>query len=183
MLAARTAAAQTRMAPLPWMRRALATQAGQERQHALIARAALQVVGTNWATPDVTAALAARLQRDLESGDLAASLIGLQGVVEHLGEALLEFLGTHEHPTGALLHPLRCHVLAQEQGHVALGARCLAALDAPQNADAYAEYCELGRALAGQVANLLDDARLDGDAFWRDVQARLAAWRQAAAMP
>lgn len=183
VLAARTAAAQARLAPLPWMRRALATQAAQERRHAWIAHGALQIIGTPTRTRDVTAALDARLQRDLAAGHLAASLIGLQGVIEHLGEALLEFLGGHEHPTGALLHPLRRHVLAQEQGHVALGARCLAALPPLPAAQVYAEYCELGRGVARDVACLAEDARLDGSAFWREVQARLAAWQATVAAP
>lgn len=176
LLAAHTAARQARLAPLPWMRRALATQAQQEQQHAAMARTALQAVGAHRRVPDLLTALRARLEHDLAVADLAASLIGLQGVIEHLGEALLEFLGTREHPARALLNPLRAHVLAQEQGHVLLGGRCLAALAPPRDPDAFYIYLALGRDLAAETAGLLDDARLDGDTFWREVQSRLTSW-------
>lgn len=176
-LAAVTAAQQARLAPLPWMRRALAIQAAQERQHAALADAAIRVVGVPAAVPDVTGMLRARLQHDLAAGDLAASFIGLQGVIEHLGEALLEFLAAHAHPAGALLHPLRRHVLAQERGHVRLGACCRAVIAPPLDAQACASYHALGLDMANQVAALLDDSQLHGTAFWQRVHPRLAAWQ------
>jgi hypothetical protein len=175
-LAAATAAQQARLAPLPWMRRALVTQAEQERRHAAIARGAWHLVGASScasSVPDVCAGLRARLAADLARGDLAASLIGLQGVIEHLGEALLEFLGQHPHPAGAVLHPLRRHVLAQERAHMLLGARCRRALPAPRDTTAFDTYRALGHAAALDVAGLLDDAHLEADAYWRDVQRRL----------
>ena len=67
-------------------------------------------------------------------------------------------------------------MLAQERGHVLLGARCRAALCAPRDDDTLNEYCALGRATAVDLADLLDDARLDAAAFWRDVHSRLTQW-------
>ena len=182
-LAAHVALRQSQIASAPWMSRALCMQAAQERGHAAIVNAALRLVAARQRTPDVTLALRRRIDRDLDAGNLAASILGLQGVIEHMGEALLELLGRHQHPAGVLLHALRKKVLAQEHGHVLLGARCLQALrvnpaenrndDAPAALD---EYRALGRATALQVAALLDDARLDAGAFWTDVDARLSAW-------
>jgi hypothetical protein len=180
--AARAAATQSRLAPLPWMARALQTQARHETQHATLARAALALcgAGSDAGVADVTVALDARLQCDLGAGRLADSLLGLQGVVEHLGEALLDTLGRHSHTAhtaSAPLHALRLRVLAQERGHVLLGARCLAALPhLARQREVLDDYRRLGHQAALATANLLDDARIDGDAFWRTVDAGLTAW-------
>ncbi len=183
-LAARTAARQATLAPERWMTRALRVQAVQEYGHAGMAGAALALNGTRGHNFDILAAVRTRLHRDLDQGNLAASLLGLQGVVEHLGEALLETLGTYTHPAGAPLHALRVKVLAQERGHVQLGARCLTTLAAQSPAshagltDALDDYRALGLSVALQVGSLLDDARLDGATFWRGVDARLTQWHE-----
>ncbi len=179
VLAAQIALRQSHIAPVPWMRRALRVQAAQERGHALIADMALRLAGEPACTPDTTRALRRQLEHDLDAGALAASMLGLQGVVEHLGEALLDALGASPHPAGAVLHVLRRKVLAQERGHVQLGARCLRALahdGSPGHTVAFDAYRGLGHAVADDVASLLDDARLDARAFWRDVDARLVRW-------
>ena len=184
-LAAHVALRQSQIAPAPWMSRALCIQAAQERSHAAMVTAALTLVATKQRAPDVTLALRRRINHDLDAGNLAASIVGLQGVIEHLGEALLELLGRHQHPAGVLLHALRKKVLAQEHGHVLLGARCLQTLGVNRvenrNDDALAaleDYRAIGRATALQVAALLDDARLDAGAFWTAVDARLSAWHE-----
>ena len=180
-LAADVAKRQSQLAPADWMARALQVQAAQERGHAAMAAAALKLTdlrGARAGMPDVTARLRARIEHDLDSGNLAASLLGLQGVVEHLGEALLESLGRFDHPAGAILHALRVKVLAQERGHVLLGARCLQALTPSGGAplDVLDEYRAFGRDSAIQVTALLDDARLDANVFWRGVDTRLSDW-------
>lgn len=185
VLAARTALRQSGMAPAPWMRRALAVQAAQERNHAAIAGIAVRMLGaaagTARHTPDVIADLRLQLDRDLDAGALACSMIGLQGIVEHLGEAVLERLGRHPHPAGAVLHALRNKVLAQEHGHVLLGSRCLQALGhPPAHAEKLHHYRELGRSTAMRVAELVDDARFDAHAFWCDIDARLTDWHHRA---
>lgn len=182
-LAARVALSQSRLAPEPWMRRALEAQARQERGHTRAAAGVATLVGGRGRAPAVFALLGVRLEADLEAGNLAGSLIGLQGVVEHLGETLLERLGHHTHPGGALLHPLREHILAQEHGHARLGARCLVALTVTGQDQAVADYAGLGLETARAVADLLEDTRVDADGFWREVAARLAGWRRAAGLP
>lgn len=181
VLAAQIASRQSQLARLPWMARALRVQAAQERGHATMATAALALTGSATRTPDVTLALRQQLNHDLDQGNLAASMLGLQGVVEHLGEALLESLGRYTHPAGTVLHALRTKVLAQEHSHVLLGARCLQALgtQAP-NAETLGKYRALGLSAATQVATLLDDARLDAGVFWAKVDARLSDWEQRA---
>lgn len=181
-LAAKVASRQARLAAESWMRRALEIQAIQERGHAAAAAAVAAMVGIDRRAPRVLTPIGVRLEADLDTGDLTASLLGLQGVVEHLGQALLERLGRHPHPGGALLHALRERVLAQERGHTRLGAKCLAALavtDSRSRDQALADYEALGLETAYAVAALFDDARLDADGYWREVQAQLAAWRGA----
>lgn len=182
-LAAHVALSQSRFAPEPWMRRALEAQAQQERGHARAAAAVATLIRGRGRAPAVLARLGARLEADLQAGNLAGSLIGLQGVIEHLGETLLERLGRHPHPIGALLHPLRERVLAQERGHARLGAKCLVALAATGQEQAFADYAGLGLETARAVADLLEDTRVDADGFWREVAARLAGWRRAAGLP
>ncbi len=185
VLAARTALRQSGLAPTLWMRRALAVQAAQEGNHATIAGIAVRMLGTAAGTPhntpDVIADLRRQLDHELDTGELACSLIGLQGVVEHLGEAVLERLGRHPHPAGAVLHALRNKVLAQERGHVLLGSRCLQALGhPPAHAEKLDHYRELGRRAAMRVAELFDDARFDAHAFWCDIDTRLTDWHHRA---
>ena len=176
-LAAQTALQQSQMATVPWMSRALAAQAAQERSHAAMAATALTFVGERHSAVDVMQLLHKRLGHDLDTGNLTDSVLGLQGVVEHLGEALLEVLGSHTHPAGPILHLLREKILRQERGHVLLGTRCLQTLKAnTHQRDAIEEYRMLGQATATSVAALLDDARLNARAFWTIVDARLSDW-------
>ena len=177
-LAAQTALQQSQMAPLPWMSRALAAQAAQERSHATMAATALTLIGERHSAVNVMQPLYQRLGLDLDTGNLADTMLGLQGVVEHLGEALLEVLGAHAHPAGAVLHALHEKVLRQERGHVLLGTRCLQTLrTSTHQRDVIEEYRILGQTTAISVATLLDDARLNAHAFWAIVDARLSDWQ------
>lgn len=155
-------------------------QAAQERTHAAIAAAAAKLIDSRAPRPALLEPIARQLDRDLEHGRLAHSLLGLQGVVEHLGEALLEVLGERTHPAGALLHALRVKVLAQERGHVRLGARCLQTLGHADES-ALDAYRALGRAAGYEVAALVDDARFDANVYWADVDRRLTTWHARAA--
>lgn len=177
-LAARVAERQSRIAPLPWMQRALALQARQERGHVRLAAMAMTLTGGQH-TATLLGPLDSRLTRDLDNGDFGASIAGLHGVLEHLGDTLLDRLGRHTHPAGAILHRLRLHVRTQEQQHVQLGARCLRALGTGVTPEAAAAYYEIGRAIAMDTASLLDDARIDGGAFWREASGNLSAWQAA----
>ena len=175
LLAARVAERQARIAPQPWMQRALALQARQERGHVRLAAMAMAITGGGCAAT-ILSALDARIARDLDNSNFGASIVGMHGVLEHLGDTLLDRLGRHAHPEGVVLHRLRRHVRAQEQHHVLLGARCLRALDARITHETIAAYCEIGRTIARDAASLLDDVRIDGDDFWREVNTGLDAW-------
>lgn len=180
-LAAQTAWCPSQLAHLPWVAHALRAQAAQERGHAAMATAALALVGTGTRTPDIAHELRQHLNRNLDSGSLAASMLGLQGVVEHLGEALLESLGSYTHPAATLLHALRVKVVAQGHSHVLLGARCLQALGTQtHNTETLEQYRALGLSDATQVATLFDDARFDAGLLWANVDARLTDWRPCA---
>jgi hypothetical protein len=74
-----------------------------------------------------------------------------------------------------VLHALRTRVLAQERGHVRLGARCLQTLGRADGT-VLDTYRALGRQAALAVASLVDDARFDARAYWADVDQRLALW-------
>ena len=94
-LAARVSAAQARLARSPKMSRALGIQSAQEAEHAALAERlgrALPAPGATSPALEALRALEGRIDRSLASGDLAGSLLGLQGVVEHLGETVLERL-------------------------------------------------------------------------------------------
>lgn len=175
LLAARVAWRQARQAPTLWMARALTVQAAQERGHATMAATAARLIDNRAPRPAMLEPLARQLERDLDHQCLAHSLLGLQGVVEHLGEVLLEVLGERQHPAGAVLHALRTRVLAQERGHVRLGARCLQTLGRAERA-VLDGYRALGQHAAREVAVLVDDARFDASAYWVDVDRRLCDW-------
>lgn len=179
-LAAETAQRQAALAPQAWMRRGLAVQARQERGHVKLVRMAQALHGSDSA-PGFSPLhpLRTQLMRDLHAGQLAASIVGLHGVLEHLGEALLEQLAQYQHPAGIVLHRLRRHVLAQERAHTQLGSRCLKALAIAVPSASTGEYHATGRTLAQDVANRLADARLDADAFWANVSTKLDAWQRA----
>ena len=181
LLAAETAQRQAELAPQAWMKCELALQARQERGHVRLVRMAQALSNSESAlTTSPLLPLRTRLALDLNAGNLGSSIAGLHGVLEHLGEALLEQLAQHAHPADRLLHRLRRHVLAQEQSHIRLGARCLQRLPSVSQ-HVIAEYYNIGHTLARDVAGRLADARLDGDAFWRDVSTRLDAWHRSCA--
>jgi len=180
-LAASVAWRQARQAPTLWMARALTVQAAQERSHAAMAATAARLIDARAPRPAMMAPIARQLELDLNRGRLAQSLLGLQGVVEHLGEVLLEVLGERQHPAGALLHALRTRVLAQERGHVRLGARCLQTMGQADGA-VLDGYRALGRSVAREVASVVDDARFDADAYWAEVERRLTEWHARAAV-
>jgi hypothetical protein len=172
-LAARVSAAQARLTRCPRMSRALGLQSAQEAEHAALAELLGRALPAPGATSPALVALRTleyRIEGSLASGDLAGSLLGLQGVVEHLGETVLERLDPNRH--GApFLAPAHRRVLAQERGHVALGARWLAELEAELSEAALAEYVGLGDAVSAGVCEVLDVAPPS-----QGVEARVRAW-------
>lgn len=172
-LAARASAAQARLARCPRMSRALGLQSAQEAEHAALAERLGRALPAPGATSPALVALRAlerRIEGSLASGDLAGSLLGLQGVVEHLGETVLERLDPRRHGV-PFLGPVHRRVLAQERGHVVLGARWLAELGPGISEAALAEYVGLGSAVSTAVCELLDVAPPA-----QGLEARVRAW-------
>lgn len=176
-LAARVAAAQSSRADRQQLQRALALQAEQETGHFRLAQRLCDALPEPQGCGPALAALARlerRIWRDLDAGALASSVVGLQGVVEHLGEALLERLDPARHGLPAL-GPLHRKILAQERGHLRLGAQWLRESVGAIDASAQ-DYFALGEELGTSVCGLLDDMRVDPPAIWGGVRARLEGW-------
>lgn len=144
---------QARLAPPP-LARALAQQSRQEALHAVTFRAAHGCLPGNASCPArvqrAMGAFRARLQADLDSGRLAASLLGLQCVLEGVACVALA------PPPGELarladrLVPLRSLVAHQESAHHRLGEVWVARLApaaGPALAAAAADYAVLAREL------------------------------------
>lgn len=176
-LAARVAAEQSRRAGRERLRCALALQAEQETGHFRIAQRLCDALPEPQACGPALATLAQierRIERDFAAGALASTAVGLQGVVEHLGEVLLEKLEPARHglPGLELLHR---KILAQERGHLRLGAQWLREAAGATDTGA-CEYFALGEKLSSEVCALLDDMRVDSPAIWGGVRARLEGW-------
>jgi hypothetical protein len=178
-LAARVSAAQARLAPRADLARALAAQARQERHHVRLAEGLAQWSGEDRAGAQAALreleSLGALLAEDLGAGRFADSLCGLQGVLDPLGEAMLEHLAQSRHPAARVLAPVARRVLAQERGHHALGAKAfrqvgLAGSSAPSR------YAEIGSRLARRAAELQEGDEAKGALAWQRVESKLSTW-------
>lgn len=177
------AARQALLAPAR-LGRALRHQSWQEAAHATVFRSALRCLpgrpACRAALEQALSAYAARLHADLDRGALAASLVGLQCVLEGFASVALQ------PPPGALagaadtLVPLRAFILHQEQGHQRLGEVWAPRLqpDGAALARIAGGYGELAQQLLetglAQLECLQDDA-----AFYREaIGCRLGATQQ-----
>jgi hypothetical protein len=182
-LAHRTAARQAGLVGLAAMRRALETQARQEHVHATSFAAAALLFdsrGGRASTPLDLAfdAYARELDADLAAGRLAASLVGLQGVLEGLGEALLTRLDAASEPRTAAFDALRRRFARQEHAHQAIGARCLRALGtgAPELREFAGSYAVLSEALIAAGADTLCSSTEQTASFLICARAATARW-------
>ncbi len=117
---------QSALAPSPGLAHALLRQCRQEAMHAAVFRAALRLTGMRAAAapPRLAEALArcrARLEDDLDRGDLACSMLGLHCVFEGLGGVALQPPAGDLGRLGDHLVPLRTLILKQELAHQHLG--------------------------------------------------------------
>ena len=119
---------QARVCHEPRARRFFALQATQEALHATVFLAAATLLAPR-ARSLRTPAIAAlddyrrRLDDDLAAGDLAGSVVGLQVVLEGLGEVVLKRLNPELNRHGARFAPWQKLLLAQEDIHHAFGCR------------------------------------------------------------
>lgn len=120
----------------PTLQRLFQRQASQEARHVAIFDWVARYFGRESDASSIreaagfsiqTSALARSLAHASSSGDLPLMVIGLQGVIEGIGVALLESMRPELHADGALFEPIRRMVLAQERSHQHIGERALAA--------------------------------------------------------
>ena len=155
-LAFETAAREARLTSDPTLQRLFRRQALQEARHAMI----FDVVVRQFCRADEhahlheaadlgmrTSAIGRWITAAQRSDDLTGMVIGMQGVMEGIGVALLEAMGPPEHTNASLFEPIRRMVLAQERSHQHIGERALAALIAD------------GRTSVSAVENALSRAR------------------------
>lgn len=178
-LAARVSQAQAELAPRADLARALSAQARQERHHVRLAEGLAQWSGEDRAGAQAALreleSLGALLEQDIGAGRFADSLCGLQGVLDPLGEAMLEHLAKSRHPAARVLAPVARLVLAQERGHHALGAKAFrqggfAGSSAPSR------YAEIGSRLARRAAELHEGDGAKGALAWERIESRLSLW-------
>lgn len=119
---------QARVCREPKARRFFALQATQEALHATVFHAAATLLaprGRSLRTPAIAALddYRRRLDDDLAAGDLAGSVVGLQVVLEGLGDVVLKRLNPELNRHGARFAPWQQLLLAQEDTHHAFGCR------------------------------------------------------------
>ncbi len=185
-LALHAATRQAAIAREPRTARFCARQARQEAFHARVfaAAAACLAPGAVVAHPGGAAlgAYRAQLDRDLESGDLWSSVVGLQVALEALGAAVLGELeaGLARHlPALAPLH----RVLAQQEAaHHGFGLRRIeravatGAIPAPRLRVAAGAYHRLANGLLAACAEILDRLGESPAPYAARFEALLPAW-------
>jgi len=128
-LALRAAAGQATIARAPRTAQYLRQQARQEAAHARVFAgvAAFLAPAGGLAHPagPLLAAYRARVDRDLDAGDLWSSMVGVQVALEALGRAVLEEVQASLARHLPVLAPLHRVLSGQEAAHHAFGVRCV----------------------------------------------------------
>jgi hypothetical protein len=170
-IAHRCAQRQAALALEPRHRRFLQLQARQETMHALLFRsivARLDPRGNHASTPAVQALAryGEQLYQDIESDDLAASLLGMQGTLEGIGERMLH--ASDSFVTGQDERYQRLHrlVVQQESAHHAFGVHWLQCHQDDRRvrrslASARLRYQTLAQDLWLACGDLLEDIGID----------------------
>lgn len=120
---------QAELAADPKMRRFLLRQAQQENFHALVFEGAVAVLAPKEAVAspatDALQDYRKRLEADLDTGKLAESLLGMQVVLEGLGNVVLEKIDITLSQHGSRFAPFRRLLHQQEEAHHAFGLHSL----------------------------------------------------------
>ena len=129
-LAQECALRQLHLAPERNTRSFLAAQARQEGLHAWVFHSAASALAPRGSSSDSPALCAMhryreRLLVDLDSGNLAGSLVGMQVVLEGVGAMVLKEMDTELRRRGDRYAVLRRGLLLQEDAHHAFGLRCI----------------------------------------------------------
>ncbi len=171
-LAQECASRQAVLAPDRRMRRFLITQAKQEGFHAWVFQRAASALAPRAKAFDSRASSAIkhfreRLFADLDSGNLAGSLVGMQVVLEGMGTVVLKEMDMALSRHGNRFVPLRRTLLQQEEAHHAFGLRSLERLCAdervalPPLVMAGREYLELSGGILAACAELFQSFGAD----------------------
>jgi hypothetical protein len=171
-LAQECAHRQAVMAPDRKMRHFLATQAKQEGFHAQVFQRAASALAARAKTFDSPALSAIkhfreRLFADLDSGNLAGSVVGMQVVLEGMGTVVLKEMDMALSRHGDRFVRLRRTFLQQEQAHHAFGLRSLERLCADEHVAlpplvmAGREYLELSGGIGAACAELFQSFGAD----------------------
>jgi len=168
---------QARLAPIPALQHCLREQSKQEAMHASSFEAALLLMPAAPAPSKMLKALddlGARLRSDTAAGNLPASMIGLQYVLEGLGSVALSPPQGEFAETGDAFVPIRDLVLHQEIAHRRLGevwvprlCRHLDTKDLAALAVAGRDYAALGAAVVEAGLPLLEELETDREHYLR----------------
>ena len=190
-LAHRVAARQAGIAREPKAARFLGVQARQEAFHARVFASAARLLA-----PKVTvanpaqaalAALASRLDSDLDAGELWPSVVGLQVALEALGQAVLDELEGVVAQHVPALAPLHSLLARQEAAHRAFGTRCVARaiecgeLTPARLRGATRDYDALVGELLMACAEVLDGLGVPYERYAERFEAALPRWFRVAA--
>jgi 1,2-phenylacetyl-CoA epoxidase catalytic subunit len=129
-LAQECAQRQALLAPERKTRSFLLTQAQQEGLHAWVFQRAASALAPRGSVGDSPALRAMfhyreRLFADLDRGNLAGSLVGMQVVLEGVGARVLKEMDAELRRRGDRHAALRRRLLLQEDAHHAFGLRCI----------------------------------------------------------
>lgn len=150
---------QASRAPTPALQRSLRRQSKQEAMHARTFDAALDLLGSGNPPERMLKALnefSARLLSDVSAGRLAASMFGLQYVLEGLGGVALSPPAGNLAQIGDKFVPLRELVLHQEIAHRRLGEFWVPRLAALLGEDERAELAAASRAYVDLAAAVVE---------------------------
>ncbi len=185
-LALHAASRQATIAHAPRAARFLALQARQEASHARVfaAAATLLAPGAPVAHPAQPALTAyrARLDRDLDAGDLCSSVIGVQVTLEALGRAVLGELEGGLACHLPVLAPLHRVLSRQEAAHHAFGVQLVrraaerGELAVPLARAAAGDYRSLATGLLAACAEMLDALGASPAPYAARFEASLPTW-------
>ncbi len=185
-LALHAASGQEAIARAPRAARFFALQARQEAFHARVFAAAATFLAPGATLPHpgqaALTAYRARLDRDLDAGDLWSSVIGTQVGLEALGRAVLGELeeGLARHLP--VLAPLHRVLSRQEAAHHAFGvelvqrAAACGELSAPLARAAAGDYRSLATGLLAACSEMLDALGASPAPFAARFEALLPTW-------
>lgn len=184
-LAQRAARRQADIAPNRKARGFLLVQSRQEAFHALLFEGAANWLAPRANLPDSTGIalerLAGRIKADLDAGDFAASLVGVQIIFEGVGAVALAKLDAGLIPGAGRFAPVHRLLLRHEEAHHAFGVRTLERMLASGDADestlreASVEYLALNRSLVAASAEMFADFDADAAEYVVRVHASLPA--------